>query len=133
MLYFFAVVEKESGKHIGNARLHSIDWVDRKAIRGIMIGERSVWGQGYGLEVISLLSEYAFERLNFNKLKSFTLVENIGVQKVNEKAGYKIEGEARDEFFSKGKYHNVLYWGLLKSDYLKNKQNKGSLKKYQTA
>jgi [ribosomal protein S5]-alanine N-acetyltransferase len=130
---FFSVVDKKSGKHIGNARLHSIDWVDRKATRGIMIGDRSVWGQGLGLEVINLLSAYAFERLNLNKLKSFTLVENIGVRKVNERAGYKIEGEARDEFFSKGKYHDVLYWGLLRSDYFKNKQDGVNSQNYQAA
>ena len=113
---------------IGTARVHSIDWVARKAYRGIMIGDRSCWGKGYGLEVINLISQYAFEYLNLNRLKSPTIADNVGVNKVNERAGYTQEGIGRQEYFRDGKYHDSVYWGLLKADYMKMKQAKQGLR-----
>jgi len=114
----FAIIDKGTHKHIGNARVYGINWIHRTCERGIMIGDRDYWGKGYGLEVINLVSKYVFEYLNLNKVKSGTFAENIGVHKVNERAGYKREGEAKDELFCDGKYHNLIYWALLKSEYM---------------
>jgi len=119
---FFAVVEKDTGKHIGSARIYNINWIYRKACRGIMIGDKTTWKKGYGLEVINLISAYAFNTLNLNKLISMTVEDNIGVRKVNERAGYKQEGLIRSEFYRDGKYYDLLYWGLLRSDYLAMKK-----------
>ena len=117
----FAIVEKETKQHIGNARIYKIDWIHRKACRGIMIGEKSSWGKGYGLEVINLISKYAFEYLNLNKLRSSTYSNNKGVAKVNKRAGYKIEGKAREEYFREGEYRDATHWAFLRSEYMENK------------
>jgi len=118
----FAIIVKKSEKHIGNARIYNISWVHRTAVRGIMIGDKSAWNEGYGLEVINLLSEYAFKRLNLNKLNSGTSADNIGINKVNERAGYKQEGILREEYYIEGRYCDFIRWGLLKSDYLSLKE-----------
>ncbi len=120
----FAIVEKSSDRHIGNARIYSIDWVNRKAHRGIMIGNKDCWSKGYGSEVINLLSVYAFETLNLRKLSSTTVGDNIGIIKVNEYCGYEKEGRLREEFFRDGIYNDVVYWGLLKNKYLELKSQK---------
>ena len=117
----FAIVEKESDIHIGNARIYGIDWLNRKAHRGIMIGEKSCWSKGYGKEVINLLSMYAFETLNLRKLSSTTVGNNVGIIRVNEVCGYRQEGVLREEFYRDGRYYDVVYWGFLKSDYLARK------------
>jgi len=123
----FAIMEKENGRHIGNARIYSIDWINRKACRGIMIGDKSCWSKGYGVEVINLLSYYAFEILNLRKLTSSTVGDNIGIMKVNEKCGYRQEGCLREEFYRFDRYHDVIYWGILKEDYLSLRKD-GKLK-----
>ncbi len=117
----FAIVEKDSDTHIGNARIYGIDWLNRKAHRGIMIGEKSCWSKGYGREVINLLSVYAFETLNLRKLSSTTVGKNAGIIKVNESCGYRQEGVLREEFYRDGKYYDVVYWGFLRSEYLARK------------
>lgn len=119
----FAVVEKESDKHIGNARVYNINWVNRTASRGLMIGDKACWGKGYGLEVLKLMSKYAFEYLNLNKLKAGAISGNAAVSRINEKAGYKKEGELREEFFRDGAYHNFDFWGMTRGDY-EEKKNK---------
>lgn len=120
---FFAIVEKNSHKIVGTTRIHSINWIHRNALRGIMI-DKQYWGKGYGSEAICLISVYAFEKLNLNKLKSHAFDDNIGVHKVNEKAGYKKEGTAIEEIFRDGQYHKIIYYGLLKSDFMKKQKKK---------
>lgn len=114
----FAIVEKETNKHIGNAQVKNINWLHRTAGRGIMIGNKSCWGKGYGLEVVNLLNKYIFEYLNLNKFKSSTCADNIAVQRINERAGYELEGTGRQEFFYDGTYHDRVYWSILKSEYM---------------
>lgn len=115
---FFAIVDKENEKHIGNAKLYLIDWVNRKSHRGIMIGDTSYWGKGVGLEVINLISKYAFETLNLNRVAAGSYPGNIGIIKVNERAGYKIEGTIRQAVYRDGSYQDVISWSILKEDYM---------------
>lgn len=37
---------------IGNCGIHHVDWRTRSAEVGILIGEKAVWNQGYGTEVM---------------------------------------------------------------------------------
>jgi RimJ/RimL family protein N-acetyltransferase len=113
----FAIVETASGKHIGNAQVKDIHWIHRHASRGILIGDKDCWGKGYGAEVAELLTQYVFECLNLNKFKSSTVAENKGIQKLNEKLGYKIDGVAREEFYCDGRYYDRVDWSILRSDY----------------
>ena len=50
-----------------------------------------------------------------------TLKGDEAVQKLNIKAGYTKEGIGRQEFYRDGKYYDRVYWGLLKSEYLAQK------------
>src|SRR5438552_18222176 len=52
-----AVVDKKSGRHVGNVKLGPIHWVHRCATFGILIGEREFWGKGVGLEATRLMVE----------------------------------------------------------------------------
>ncbi|MEM1141516.1 MAG: GNAT family protein [Pseudomonadota bacterium] len=113
----FAIIEKSSGKHIGNSQIYDIDWLHRTALRGVVLGDKSCWGKGYALEVIQLLHRYAFETLNLNKLTSSTCSDNEAIQRLNLKAGYTREGVGREEFYRGGRYHDRIYWGLLRSEY----------------
>lgn len=114
----FAIVEKSSGKHIGNAQVKDINWINRNATRGILLGDKTCWGKGYGFEVAQLLGAYAFERLNLNKLTSITIDGNEAVQKLNKRLGYTLDGRLREEFYCDGKYYTKAVWSILRSDYM---------------
>ena len=47
---FCAIIERETGRHIGPVKLGSIDWLHRSAAFGIMVGTKDRWGRGYGTE-----------------------------------------------------------------------------------
>src|SRR5690242_12573225 len=51
------------GQHIGSTGLHQIDWRNRRATSGTMIGDAAFWGRGIGAESMLLRTRFAFEEL----------------------------------------------------------------------
>lgn len=117
----FAVVVKEGDVHIGNIRISGIDWVHRRATRGIMLGEKDCWGKGYAKEALELLNEYAFDRLGLHKIGSTHIIDNVAMSFINQKLGFVLEGIHRQELFRGGEYHDVAIWGLLADEWRKRK------------
>jgi [ribosomal protein S5]-alanine N-acetyltransferase len=58
---------------------------------GIMIGDRSSWGQGYGLEAWVGLMSYLFEVEGLRKVTGGTARGNIGMIKIFERSGMQLE------------------------------------------
>ncbi len=113
------IFEKRSKKHIGNIKLHLIDYQNKSGEIGIMIGETSAQGQGYAFEAIRLVIDYAFFNLELNRVTTGMVVDNVGSKKAFEKAGFILEGTLRESFFSNGFFYDCHRLAVLKSDYIK--------------
>lgn len=113
----FAMVTRSEGHHIGNIALTGIDWVNRTAELGIIIGEKSYWGQGYGSEAIGLLESYAFDRLNLRRLWAGTWSSNDGMARAFERRGWSREGCQREHAYRNDTPVDVLLFGLLRHEY----------------
>lgn len=100
----FAIIAKDSNKHIGNIKLGPINWVHRFAYIGIMIGIEEYWGKGIGREAISIVSTYAFSKLKLNKIMAGIYEVNIGSIRAFEKAGFRIEARINNHYEYQGKY-----------------------------
>jgi RimJ/RimL family protein N-acetyltransferase len=48
----------------------SIYWRSRSARTGLILGDRSAWGKGYGSEVVQLRALYAFRELGVERLEA---------------------------------------------------------------
>jgi [ribosomal protein S5]-alanine N-acetyltransferase len=112
-----AIVDKKSGRHIGNVKLGPIHWIHRTATLGLLIGEKAFWGKGVGLEATRLMAEYGFERLNLHRINLGVFAEHEAAVRCYEKAGFKIEGRMREDLFHDGHYKDRLWMGLLRSEY----------------
>jgi len=112
-----AIVEKRTEDHIGNIKLSPIQWVHRRGEMGIMIGDKKYWGRGYGLNAVSLVLEYAFTRLNLNKITLGVEEGNKPAMKLYQRLGFKIEGLQRKQWFREGRYRDNVLMGLLRSEY----------------
>ncbi|HUA13870.1 MAG TPA: GNAT family protein [Verrucomicrobiae bacterium] len=121
-----AIVDRASGRHIGNVKLGPIHWIHRTATLGILIGEKEFWGKGVGLEATRLMVEYGFERLNLHRIDLGVFAEHEAAVRCYEKAGFKIEGRMREDLFQDGRHRDRLWMGLLRSEY---KPLKGEAKK----
>jgi len=65
----FVIADKVTQDYIGQIDLVDIDWKNRTASLGIVIGKKPYLGQGYGSEAIRLLQELAFHSLNLHRLE----------------------------------------------------------------
>ena len=121
----FAIADKKSHRHIGNVKLGPINWVHRRAMFGIMIGDKGFWGKGVGEEVTRLTVEYGFFRLNLHRIGLGVFEEHRPAVRCYQKIGFKVEGCLREQMFQGGKYKNHLWMGLLRSEYKPLKPGKG--------
>jgi RimJ/RimL family protein N-acetyltransferase len=113
-----AIVTIADNKHIGNIGLHRIDWKDRKAETGTVIGEKDYWGKGYGTDAKMILLDYAFNNLNLHKITSRVLAFNKRSLHYSLHCGYKVEGTLRQSVFRNGKYWDEILLGVFKEEWL---------------
>ena len=110
---FFAIVEQESGKHIGNIKIGHIHPVHRHADVGIIIGDKASWGKGYATESLQMVAGYARQSLHLHKLMAGIYANNIGSIQAFLKAGFAQEGRFACHWFCDGEYVDGLQMGLL--------------------
>jgi len=114
------VIEARHGKGwktIGNCGFFDINSHYRSAEFGIMIGEKSMWNQGYGTEAVKLLLRHGFETLNLNRIMLRVFENNPHAIRTYEKAGFTHEGRLRQAHYTKGQYVDVLLMSVLRSEW----------------
>lgn len=114
----FAVVLKSNKKHIGNVKLGNINWIHRFADISIVIGEKQYWNKGYAGEAFRLMLDYAFRKLNLNKVILGVYSPHAAAIKSYLKIGFKIEGRLKKMIHFEGGYVDKVMMGILKSEYL---------------
>lgn len=112
-------IETLNGKFIGTMGLHSINWVNRTAVTGALIGEKKYWGKGYGTEAKMLILDYAFNKLNLRKIKSEVIAYNKRSLNYSLHCGYEIEGRKKEDIYKNGQYWDLIQLGLFKNKWLK--------------
>lgn len=119
----FAVCLKKNHKHVGNCTLTNIDWINRRAQYGRLIGEKNRLTKGAGTEVLKLLQEYSFNKLNLNTIWTGVSSENYASIKSNLKAGMKKIAAFPEAVFFEGKFNSMICFSITKKQFEKNKKN----------
>ena len=112
-----AMIDLEDQKHIGNISLQNINYIDRSAEIGFVLGVFVYWGKGRAAEASRLLISHGFERLNLQRIYCGTSDDNIRMQHLAERLGFVQEGRRRRAVYNNGKYHDIIEYGLLKSEW----------------
>ena len=103
--FLFAIVEKASGRTIGEVCLQWMN-LDRAKIEGekvmrlpIGIWDKTLWGKGYGKEIVQCLMAHAFEKLEIDRFcpvdvpadnaRSIALWQSLGLTVSREVHGGK--------------------------------------------
>jgi len=110
-------IETSEGEHIGSIGLHTINWKDRNAELGIVIGEKAYWGRGYGTDAIRVLLRVAFEEMNLHRVYLRVDADNTRGIRCYEKCGFREEGTLRDAIFREGRYHDQLVMSILRPEF----------------
>jgi [ribosomal protein S5]-alanine N-acetyltransferase len=112
-----AIVLRDGDRHIGNIALDSINRVYRTAEFSIIIGDRSAWGSGYSKEAARLLCDHGFAAMNLNRIGCGTFEDNEPMKKLAKFLGMKEEGRRRQAVFKRGRYLDIIEFGVLRSEY----------------
>ena len=104
--YEFAVEDFE-GDLVGRCGLIRVDWKNRTAELGIMIGT-PYRGRGYGKEAMKLLCDFCFNEMNLHKLKVSVYAFNEAAVRCYLANGFRQEGLLKNELFRAGKYQDVV-------------------------
>lgn len=113
-----AIIAKESGEHMGNISLQHAHLVNRNAEFAILIGDKSYWGKGLAKEASRLIIRHGFEALNLHRIYCGTSVENLPMQRLAASLGFIEEGRRREAMFKRGKFLDVIEYGLLRKDFV---------------
>ena len=110
-------IETESGQHIGNLGLMGINWKDRSAELGIVIGDKSQWGKGYGQDAIRTLLGFVFGEMNLNRVSLHVYAHHTRAINTYRRCGFVEEGRLREAVYAEGQYHDLLVMSILRREF----------------
>jgi RimJ/RimL family protein N-acetyltransferase len=113
-------IEAQEGRgwvHIGGCSLFRFDRLAHNAELGIVIGEKSLWGKGYGTEAMRALIEHAFGTLNLHRVFLRVYESNARAIRVYQRIGFIEEGRFRQDHLADGTYEDTVIMGLLRTEW----------------
>jgi [ribosomal protein S5]-alanine N-acetyltransferase len=121
-----AVMTRGQDRFIGMTGLHEIDVRNRHAAFGLMIGDKGMWGRGYGTEVTRLVVGHAFGTMNLNRVWLHVFEYNERGIRAYTKVGFREEGRLRQHTFADGRYWDVLVMGVLRDEWAATQGGEGT-------
>ena len=82
---------------------------------GILIGDKSVWGMGYGQDAWNTLTKWLLDRDDIRKLTAGTLACNYGMIKLMERSGMHHEATRKEQEIVNGQAVDILYYAKFHS------------------
>ena len=111
----FAITLRETNELIGAIGL-IIQSNHRRAEMGYWLG-LPYWNKGYMTEAAHIVLQYAFEKLNLNRVYSSHFSRNPASGRVMQKAGMRYEGTLRAHFVRWTAPEDLVYYGIQKSEW----------------
>jgi len=120
--FLFGIFTSTS-EHIGNFSLR-IDPHNRVGTLGVMIGDRSHWGQNVVLEARRAILDFAFMQKSAHKICGACLATNLPAIYNYRRQGWHHEGTRREQALgTDGKRADVVMFGMLASDWYAQKRS----------
>ena len=116
--YFLAIEVPDLKRlHIGNITVY-IDEPNGLADIGIILGERSFWGKGYGAEAWIGICDYLLRGLEIRKVTAGTVETNKAMVKIMEKSGMIEDGIRRKHHVWNSQMVDVIHKALFRETWL---------------
>ena len=111
----FGIQLKETGRIIGTIGFMSWSREDSSAEVGYSMA-REHWGKGLMTEALAAVLEFAFSSIGLHRVWAVHEADNPASGRVMEKCGMRYEGLMRGAVWNKGRYADVVQYGILKED-----------------
>ncbi len=114
---WFTIYEAAGWRPIGHTDLFDVDYRNRTAMFGILIGEADSRGRGYGTETARLMLDYAFTALGLHSVMLTTDAYNLAGRRAYERAGFREFGRRRQCTLMNGRMWDMVYMECLATEF----------------
>ena len=104
------------GRHVGGCALVPHATQDQASF-GIIIGDKSAWGKGYGTAVLREVLRIAFAELDLHRVHLTVFPENERGRRCYAKCGFREEGYLRESLCKAGTWQDQIPTAILKSEW----------------
>ena len=104
----FSIDENNSGEFIGIVQLYGIDWISKRAMLGITIGDRKHQRKGYGKAAVKAILDIGKNYFNLRKVSLEVVDIEEGAFTFYQKIGFIHEGTMREHVYLYSKYVDVF-------------------------
>lgn len=112
-----SICDRKSKTPIGVTSLQ-LDTLNLKSAEfGIIIGDKSFWGQGICRETLNELLRVAFEDMGLERVHLNVYVENTNAMKCYESCGMRKIGMEKKKFLKADDFHDAYVYEILKDDF----------------
>jgi RimJ/RimL family protein N-acetyltransferase len=111
-LFQWGLARLADDRVLGTCTLSDVEPAHRRAQLGYALG-RAHWGQGLMQEALTLLVDYAFDRLALHRLEADVDPRNVPSVRTLERLGFIREGYLRERWHVGGEIQDAAYYGLL--------------------
>ncbi len=116
-MVMFTIYERSTWSPIGTTYFTDINYRQRRAEFGLMIGEPGQRGKGYGTEATRLMLDFAFTVLGLHSVMLTVFEYNLAGQRTYDKAGFKEFGRRRQSLWMGGRFWDEIYMDCLASEF----------------
>ncbi|WP_395296015.1 GNAT family N-acetyltransferase [Kitasatospora hibisci] len=112
-----AIEDPATGRFLGELALNGLDRDNASASFRIALTPEST-GRGIGTAATRLLLRHAFEEVRLHRVSLEVYDYNPRAARAYEKAGFTLEGRARQAHRWDGRFHDVLHMAALRDEWL---------------
>jgi RimJ/RimL family protein N-acetyltransferase len=115
--FLFMIRDLADDRLLGLIDLDVDAWPHGNGWVGIALGDRADWGKGYGTDAMRVLLRFAFTEINLHRVSLNVFGYNARAIRSYEKAGFVVEGRARQRLRRDGQWWDMVYMGILKEEW----------------
>lgn len=112
----WGLVHKQDGAFIGTCGFGWWDTLHRRAEIGYALS-RAYWNRGLMTEAVRKVIAFGFEKMKLNRIEARCMPGNVASEKVMKKVGMEFEGIMRKQAFTKGTFHDLKMYSILREAY----------------
>jgi RimJ/RimL family protein N-acetyltransferase len=112
-----AIHDRETNRLIGSCAFSQVDGDNGSAMYHITIGEKDMWGRGYGTEATQLMIDHAFGTLGLHRVALTVFEFNERAIRAYRRCGFVVEGRSRESIWRDGRWWDELAMSVLSTEW----------------
>jgi len=112
-----AIHDRDTNRLIGSCAFSQVDGENGSAMYHITIGEKDMWGRGYGTEATQLMVDHAFGTLGLHRVALTVFEFNERAIRAYRRCRFVVEGRSRESIWRDGRWWDELAMSVLSTEW----------------